>query len=43
MGTGKEVDGNWERSRWELRERGIGTGREVDGNWERGGLELEEK
>ena len=35
MGTGREVDGNWKRSRWELEleEKGMGTGREVDGNW----------
>ena len=43
MGTGREVDGNWKRSRWELGERGIGTGREVDGNWKRSRWELGEK
>ena len=28
MGTGREVEGNWERSRWELEEKGIGTRKE---------------
>ena len=45
MGTGREGDWNWKRSRWELEEKGMGTGREVDGNWnwKRRGWELGEK
>ena len=43
MGTGREVDGNWERGGLELEEKGMGTGREVDGNWKRSRGELGEK
>ena len=43
MGTGREVDRNWERRGWELEEKGMGTGREGDGNWKRSRWELGEK
>ena len=32
MGTGRKGGGNWEKRRWELRDKGVGTGRKGYGN-----------
>ena len=35
VGTRRKRGENWEKKRWQLREKEVGTGRKGGGNWEK--------